>query len=163
MKTVLLLPEKGIRRCPPRDRAIWLVANIITRDGCFTEVDGYEGYAQWSESAQDWLDIRGMSIRGHDHAELFPLDWIERHERAANAPANEMSIDGRTQYIEHEEWDRSLNGHYVFVELRHRPTCVIVISRLIGPLPTLPLALAVLTRTLGELHLQPEAAQAVAA
>lgn len=70
MKDAKLIPA-------PKDRQIRIVANIVYRDGALTEVEPYEGLAQWSDRAQDWLNDFGMSIRMDYDAELIVLEWVE--------------------------------------------------------------------------------------
>lgn len=62
---------------PPKDRPIKIVANIVDCDEWSTSVDPYEGFAQWSEAAQDWLNEAGLSIRGFYESELVILEWTE--------------------------------------------------------------------------------------
>ena len=149
---ILLLAEKGIRRCPPKDRPVWLVANIIIREGAHSEVEGYEGYARWNEASQDWQDLRGMSIRGDFEAELYPLDWLELAERAENAPDEETSIDANV-FCYDDAWWREIGiaGFYAEVALRHRPTGEHLIERKAGPFPLRSLAISALAMMVSNL------------
>jgi hypothetical protein len=117
----------------PRDRAIWIHANLIYRSDSFTEVEPFEGRAQWNEAAQDWLDSRKMSIRGDVETSLRILQWSELKTEAQSALR-----EGRTQefdlraniYFWDDEYRREMGtaGHFVFVEISHAPTYITVID-----------------------------------
>lgn len=62
---------------PPMDRPIKVTANIVDRDEFSSSVEPYEGFARWSDEAQDWLNEAGLSIRGYYEAELVILGWQE--------------------------------------------------------------------------------------
>lgn len=110
-------------RCePPRDRAIWLVANIATTDGAFHMVDPFEGAARWSEESRDWHDVSGMSIRGNFEAKLIPLHWSEIAERVAVADESEFTLDANIYFWDEQTVGRGRAGFYALAELRHSLT-----------------------------------------
>lgn len=65
---------------PPQDRTIRIVACVILSDDWVTWSEPYEGLARWDERCRDWLDERGMSIRGVYESELIIHEWRELNE-----------------------------------------------------------------------------------
>lgn len=116
---------------PPLDRPIWLRANIACRDGCFTEVDRFEGRAEWSQHLQEWMTNHGrLAIRNDFDAELIVLEWEELEARAKDCAPSETSLSANV-YFHASEWDRA-NGTAGFVAhfgLWHTETCVRLIER----------------------------------
>lgn len=104
---------------PPKNRPIWITANVMLFDGICTSAEPYIGYAQWDEKSGDWLDRRGMSIRMNYEAELFVLDWIELEERARNCPIEETDLHAS---IYHWSIEGLSPGFYVSLDLKHSPT-----------------------------------------
>lgn len=121
----------------PRDRAIWITANIICRDEISSWVEPYEGYAEWSESSQDWLDSSRMSIRQDYHAELRILRWEERAARAARHTEDETSVGGSV-YFWDDEWRRETGtaGYFAVAHVNHSPTLVQLAYESAGPFGT---------------------------
>jgi hypothetical protein len=135
MRTLPLALPASPHQMAPRDRAIWIVANVLTRGDCFTDVDRYEGYAQWSEQSQDWQNWRGMSIRVDYDAELNILEWCELKERAARATEEETSISTFCQHYV-SDWDPSATGWICGADIQHRPTLQTLARLEAGPFAT---------------------------
>ena len=142
-------PEPAPEPVPPRDRAIWLVTNIIIPDELGTSVESYEGYAKWDEKSQDWLDDRKMSIRQVYEAHYRILSWMEREDRARNCPESETSTDVAISFRNDERArEDGIVGYYVDFSIKHRPTWVTMASEHVGPFATRAEALAGLARLL---------------
>lgn len=161
MSQLLLLPRKSIFQTPPKDRGVWIIANLITHSECFLDCEPFEGYARWDEASQDWLTARGLSIRGSFDTELHVLEWRELAERATGAPDHEMMIFGDIHHHDSElAWEIGRAGFWAYLRVSHSPTLVSVFEREAGPFPLRSLAVAALSQMF--LELEPEAAQAVA-
>lgn len=135
----------------PRDRAIWLRANIVITEEAVMSVEPFEDLARWNEDAQDWHDARGMSIRMYADAELVILQWMECDERAKNCPETETTISANV-YFWDDEWRALCN-------VAHAPTGIRIFERSEGPFSTRAQAVEVLTALLADINLQ-EAAKA---
>lgn len=136
----------------PHDRAIWLRADVVSHEECFTSVEPFEGRAQWSESARDWLDGRGMSIRQDFDSELVVLSWIELAERAKDAPTHETDVTAHVYYWD-DEWRLATGrvGYFALCHVRHSPTGIELEEACEGPFETQIAALEVLTALLARL------------
>lgn len=70
--------NKASEIAPPKGRLIWITANIVHSDGCFTDVEPFSGKARWSDRfSGEWVDEHGLSIRSYDSSELIVLEWEE--------------------------------------------------------------------------------------
>lgn len=157
MKTnILALPEiaspwQYLPFAPvPKDRGIWVKANVISEDEYSTWVDQYEGYAQWDEASKDWKDRRGMSIKMHVEAEFHVLIWMEVEARAEHCPDAETDTMGSIYYWD-DEWRREngTSGFYALLGIRHTPTWVDLKSESQGPFATRSEACEALVKMLG--------------
>ena len=144
----------------PRDRAIWLRANIVITEEAVTSVEPFEALARWNEDAQDWHDARGMSIRMDADAEMVILQWIECAERAKNCPEKETMISAHV-YLWAEQWrvEAGTAGWFALCDVRHIPTCICIFERIEGPFATRSKATEVLTALISGINLE-EAAKA---
>lgn len=160
---------------PPRDRGIWVVANIIDRpqgtdseplstepgayddefdpftmSGSSHSVETYQGYAQWDEKAQDWLNRQGMSIRQFYGSEFRILSWMECAGRASNCPDEETHTTADIPYYGADVLSAERAGFYADVQVYHRESWTKLSDRKEGPFATRAEAAAALARLLQE-------------
>lgn len=135
--TPLLLAENGIRRTPPKDRPVWLVANIVTYDEGFVDAQLFEGWAEWDKGANEWVTFDHLVIRGFFDARLHILDWQELAGRAAGAPESEIAISAAV-YFWGDEWrqEQGIAGYFACFDMVHQPTHTRLANTSDGPFAT---------------------------
>ena len=133
---------------PPLDRPIWLRANVAYRDGCFHEVERFEGRAEWDQHKQEWMTNHGkLAIRNELDAELIILEWEELEDRAKNCDPSATSLSANV-YFRGEEWLGDKCGFYAIFDLWHTETCVRLKEQREGPFATQAEAFAALAAML---------------
>jgi hypothetical protein len=118
----------------PRDRAVWIRANILYEDEFSTTADPYEGYARWDSTNNDWVDRSGATIRREVRDCMTVLDWCELEERANNCPAEETSIAANVYHLDDEgRRETGTAGFFVLFRMWHPETGVDFVDVINGP------------------------------
>lgn len=133
---------------PPRDRGIWVVANMIDRDEFGSRAEGYEGYARFDDKSGDWLNLRGLPIRQYLDSEFRILSWIECAERAKDCPDTETETTANIYCWDDEvRREQGRAGFFAVYSVHHSATLVRLVGwRNEGSFATRAEAVAVLTR-----------------